>query len=138
MLDPYFSASKIQWILDHVPDARRLAEQGDLLFGTVDTWLMWKMTQGAVHATDYTNASRTMLFNIDSKTWDQELLDLFNIPLSMMPVVKSSSELYGEAQIGGTACQSAASLAISKQHYLDKSALYRDRQKIPMAQVALC
>ncbi|MGF1908490.1 glycerol kinase GlpK [Vibrio kasasachensis] len=102
VLDPYFSASKIRWILDNVPKARVQAENGELLFGTIDTWLMWKMTQGQVHATDYTNASRTMLFNIDSKTWDHQLLSLFGIPISMMPEVKSSSTLYGHALIGGS------------------------------------
>ncbi len=101
VLDPYFSASKIQWILDNVPNARQQAEKGDLLFGTIDTWLMWKMTKGTVHATDYTNASRTMLFNINTKQWDDELLDLFDIPKSMMPKVKLSSTLYGNAHIGG-------------------------------------
>jgi len=102
VLDPYFSASKVRWILDNVPKARVQAENGELLFGTIDTWLMWKMTQGEVHATDYTNASRTMLFNIDSKTWDLQLLSLFGIPISLMPEVKSSSTLYGHALIGGS------------------------------------
>ncbi|WP_162064085.1 glycerol kinase GlpK [Vibrio taketomensis] len=101
VLDPYFSASKIQWILDNVPNARTLAEKGELLFGTIDTWLMWKMTQGAVHATDFTNASRTMLFNINDKQWDSELLELFNIPRSMMPEVKTSAGYFGDAILGG-------------------------------------
>lgn len=101
VLDPYFSASKIKWILDNVPGARRDAEQGKLLFGTVDTWLVWKMTQGRVHATDYTNASRTMLFNINQLCWDQTLLDLFTIPAAMMPQVKASSAIYGQTNIGG-------------------------------------
>lgn len=101
VLDPYFSASKIKWILDNVPGARRDAEQGKLLFGTVDTWLVWKMTQGRVHVTDYTNASRTMLFNINQLCWDQTLLDLFTIPAAMMPQVKASSAIYGQTNIGG-------------------------------------
>ncbi len=93
--DPYFSATKIEWILDHVDGARAAAEDGRLIFGTVDTWLIYKLTGGKVHATDYTNASRTMLFNIHTLKWDEELLAKFNIPLSMMPEVKNSSEIYG-------------------------------------------
>lgn len=94
--DAYFSATKIAWILDNVPNARKRAIEGKLLFGTVDTWLIYKLTKGKVHATDYTNASRTMLFNIHTLEWDDELTDLFNIPKSMLPEVKSSSELYGK------------------------------------------
>ena len=93
--DPYFSATKIEWILNNVPGARKRAEAGELLFGTVDTWLIYKLTGGRVHATDYTNASRTMLFNINTLKWDEELLKLFNIPASMLPEVKNSSEIYG-------------------------------------------
>lgn len=93
--DAYFSASKIQWILDHVPNARKQAEMGKLLFGTVDTWLIWNLTQGKVHVTDYTNASRTMLFDIEHLKWDDELLDYFDIPKAMMPDVKPSSYVYG-------------------------------------------
>ena len=96
LIDSYFSASKIAWILDHVSGARALAEAGQLAFGTVDSWLVWKLTQGRIHATDVSNASRTMLFNIHSGAWDQELLNLFRIPLSMMPSVRSCSEIYGE------------------------------------------
>ena len=99
--DAYFSASKIQWILDNVEGARERAEKGELLFGTVDTWLVWKLTGGKVHATDYTNASRTMIFNINTMDWDDELLALFNIPRSMLPKVKSSGEIYGYANVGG-------------------------------------
>ena len=93
--DAYFSASKIEWILDHVEGAREKAEAGKLLFGTVDTWLIWQLTKGNVHVTDYTNASRTMLFNIHTLTWDEELLSLFHIPKSMLPEVKPSSCIYG-------------------------------------------
>lgn len=93
--DAYFSATKIKWILDNVPGARKRAEMGKLAFGTVDSWLVWRLTRGLVHITDVTNASRTMLFNIHKLEWDQELLDYFGIPLSMMPDVKSSSEVYG-------------------------------------------
>ncbi|WP_100752905.1 glycerol kinase GlpK [Vibrio salilacus] len=101
VLDPYFSGTKVKWILDNVEGAREDAEAGKLLFGTVDTWLVWKMTQGRVHVTDYTNASRTMLFNINDLCWDQKMLDELGIPASMMPEVKCSSEIYGQTNIGG-------------------------------------
>jgi glycerol kinase len=96
LLDAYFSASKICWILENVLNARQLADAGRLAFGTVDTWLVWKLTGGRVHITDSSNASRTMLFNLHSGSWDQELLDLFGIPASMLPEVRPSSEVYGE------------------------------------------
>jgi glycerol kinase len=95
VIDAYFSGSKIKWILDHVEGARNLAANGDLCFGTIDTWLVWKLTNGKVHVTDATNASRTMLFNIHTLQWDQDLLDLLDIPASILPAVKSSSEIYG-------------------------------------------
>ncbi|MBQ9031631.1 MAG: glycerol kinase GlpK [Parasporobacterium sp.] len=94
--DAYFSASKIEWILDHVPGARKRAENGELRFGTVDSWLIWNLTEGRVHVTDYTNASRTMLFDIHNLCWDQEILDYFRIPASMLPEVRPSSCIYGE------------------------------------------
>lgn len=100
MIDPYFSGTKIKWILDNVKGAREQAIKGNLLFGTVDSWLVWKMTQGHVHVTDYTNASRTMLFNINTRQWDKALLNALEIPLSMMPKVHPSSKIYGEIQIG--------------------------------------
>jgi glycerol kinase len=96
LIDSYFSASKISWILDNVSGTRSHAEAGKLAFGTVDSWLLWKLTGGRVHVTDASNASRTMLFNIHAGAWDHELLDLFRIPISMMPAVQSSSEIYGE------------------------------------------
>ena len=102
--DAYFSASKIAWILDNVEGARERAERGELAFGTVDTWLIWNLTKGAVHVTDYTNASRTMLFDIHKLEWDQEILNYFKIPRSMLPDVKPSSYLYGytdPAVLGG-------------------------------------
>lgn len=99
--DAYFSASKIKWILDNVDGARERAERGELLFGTVDTWLIWKLTEGKCHVTDVTNASRTMLFNIDTMGWDDDLLALFDIPHCMLPQVKSSGEIFGYAHIGG-------------------------------------
>ncbi|MCR4598269.1 MAG: glycerol kinase GlpK [Acetatifactor sp.] len=102
--DAYFSASKIAWILDNVYGARERAEKGELLFGTVDTWLIWNLTKGAVHVTDYTNASRTMLFDIHKLCWDEKILDYFGIPKCMLPEVKPSSCVYGEtdpAVLGG-------------------------------------
>ena len=95
IIDAYFSGTKIRWILDNVPGAREKAEAGKLRFGTVDSWLVWQLTRGEVHVTDVSNASRTMLFNINSLEWDMELLELLDIPASMMPAVKSSSEIYG-------------------------------------------
>lgn len=96
VIDAYFSATKLKWILDNVPGARERAEKGELLFGTVETWLIWKLTKGKVHVTDYSNASRTMLFNICDLTWDQDILKELNIPACMLPEVRPSSCLYGE------------------------------------------
>ena len=96
IIDPYFSATKIRWILDHVPGAQEKAEQGKLLFGTIDSWLVWKLTDGQKHVTDYTNASRTMLFNIHTLKWDKDILKLLNIPEQMLPEVRSNSEVYGK------------------------------------------
>lgn len=96
VIDSYFSATKIKWILDNVEGAREKANAGELAFGTVDSWLIWKFTRGRVHVTDVTNASRTMLFNIRTQQWDEELLRIFDIPASMLPEVKQSSEVYGE------------------------------------------
>ena len=95
VIDAYFSATKIRWILDHVEGAQERAERGELLFGTIDTWLVWKLTNGATHVTDYTNAARTMLFNINDLQWDEEILEILNIPTTMLPEVKSNSEIYG-------------------------------------------
>ena len=117
--DAYFSGPKIKWILDNAPGARRRAERGELLFGTVDTWLIWKLTGGRVHVTDYSNASRTMLFNISTLDWDEELLRLMDIPRSMLPVPRPSSCVYGETDpaffggpipIAGTAGDQQAAL----------------------------
>ena len=119
IIDAYFSATKINWILENVPGARQKAQEGKLRFGTVDTWLVWMLTSGEVHVTDVSNASRTMLFNIHTLEWDKELLELFDIPESMMPEVKSSSEVYGytkgtilacEVPIGGMAGDQQAAL----------------------------
>ncbi len=104
VIDAYFSGTKIKWILDNVEGAREKAERGDLLFGTMDTWLIWNLTRGKVHVTDYTNASRTMIYNINTLEWDDELLEILNIPKSMLPEVRPSSEIYGttdERTFGG-------------------------------------
>ena len=119
LLDPYFSASKIAWILDNVEGARDRAEAGELCVGTIDTWLMWNLSGGRIHATDYSNASRTMLFNIHTLEWDDELLEIFNIPRSILPEVKPSSHVFGhsdakilgaEIPIGGVAGDQQAAL----------------------------
>lgn len=119
ILDPYFSASKIKWILDSVEGAREEAEKGNLLFGTVDSWLMWKLTNGVVHATDYSNASRTGIYNIKELKWDEELLKVYGIPKEMLPKVENSSHIYGktfkglfgsEIIIGGVAGDQQAAL----------------------------
>lgn len=96
VIDPYFSATKVRWILDNVDGAQERAEQGELLFGTIDTWIVWKLTNGASHVTDYSNAARTMLFNLQTLEWDDEILELLNIPKVMLPEVKSNSEIYGQ------------------------------------------
>ena len=95
LLDPYFAGTKVKWILDNVDGAREQADNGDLLFGTIDSWLVWKLSGGQAHITDYSNASRTLVYNIHELQWDKELLDILNIPESMLPEVKESSEVYG-------------------------------------------
>lgn len=95
LIDPYFSGTKVKWILDHVPGAREKAEKGELLFGTIDTWIIWKLSGGNVHVTDYSNASRTLMFNIHELSWDDELLKILTIPKSMLPKVEPSSKVYG-------------------------------------------
>ena len=119
VIDPYFSATKIRWLLENVPGARQKAEEGKLLFGTVETWLIWKLTGGSVHITDYSNASRTMLFNIVDLKWDEDILKELNIPACMLPEVRPSSEVYaktmpdlfgGEITIAGAAGDQQAAL----------------------------
>lgn len=123
LIDSYFSASKISWMLENVPGARKLAEAGKLAFGTVDTWLVYKLTQGRVHATDISNASRTMLFNIHARDWDEELLKVFDVPRSVLPQVRSSSEIYAEVSgIEGLNGISIAGIAGDQQ-----AALYGQR-----------
>jgi glycerol kinase len=98
IIDAYFSATKIRWILDNVREARKLAEDGQLAFGTIDSWLVWNLSKGKLHITDVSNASRTMLFNIHTLNWDEELLKIFNIPSAILPEVRSSSEIYGKTE----------------------------------------
>ena len=124
IIDAYFSATKVKWILDNVKGARNLAEKGELAFGTVDSWLVWNLTHGELHITDVSNASRTMLFNIHTLKWDKELLDIFDIPASMLPEVRSSSEIYGNtvgSLLQGFLLQELP--ATSRQLYSDRCAL---------------
>jgi glycerol kinase len=100
VIDAYFSGTKVRWLLDNVPGAREKADRGELAFGTMDSWLIWKLTKGQVHVTDETNGSRTMLFNIHTRDWDDELLSVLNVPRSVLPAAKSSSEVYGTASVG--------------------------------------
>ena len=115
VIDPYFSATKIRWILENVEGAREMADRGELLFGTVETYLIYKLTDGEVHITDYTNASRTMLFNIKEKKWDDELLEIFDIPKSMLPEIKNSSEVYGKSKSKYLGCEIPIAAAIGDQ-----------------------
>ena len=101
VIDPYFSGTKLKWLLDNVDGARAAAERGELAFGTVDSWLLWQLTGGRVHATDVSNASRTLLFNIHTQQWDEELLTLLDIPRSLLPSVHPSSHAFGVAEVDG-------------------------------------
>jgi len=112
IIDAYFSATKIKWILDTVPEARQLADEGNLLFGTVDTWLIWNLTAGRVHVTDYSNASRTMLFDVDKLCWDQYLCEKLGIPMSILPRVAPSSEVYGAVAQGIPGIEALAGIPI--------------------------
>ncbi|NBT15467.1 MAG: glycerol kinase [Chitinophagia bacterium] len=118
VVDAYFSGTKLKWILDHVEGARELAEKGELAFGTIDSWLLWKLTEGKVHATDVSNASRTMLFNLETLQWDEELLTLMNIPSSLLPKVCSNSEVYGFAHALGMPDVPVAGMAGDQQSAL--------------------
>ena len=118
VIDAYFSGTKIRWILDHVEGARELAAEGQLAFGTIDTWLLWKLTEGKVHATDVSNASRTMLFNLHTLEWDKELLDILGIPENILPTVKSNSEIFGYAQAIGMGDVPVAGMAGDQQSAL--------------------
>jgi glycerol kinase len=118
VVDAYFSGTKLKWILDHVEGARELAEKGELAFGTIDSWLLWKLTEGKVHATDVSNASRTMLYNLETLQWDEELLTLMNIPSSLLPKVCSNSEVYGFAHALGMPDVPVAGMAGDQQSAL--------------------
>ena len=115
VIDAYFSGTKVRWLLDNVPGVRERAERGELAFGTVDSWLIWKLTDGKVHVTDETNASRTMLFNIHTRDWDDELLNALHVPRSVLPAAKSSSEVYGESAAGTLAGIPIAGIAGDQQ-----------------------
>ena len=137
MPDAYFSATKIKWILDNVDGARARAERGELAFGTVDTYLLWQLSKGKIFATDYTNASRTMLFNIHTLKWDEELLRLFDIPASMLPEVHPSSHLYGctDARLFGSPIPVAEWSATSRLRFSVSFARKRATSKILTARV---
>lgn len=128
VLDAYFSGTKVKWLLDHVPGARERASQGELLFGTVDTWLIWNLTRGKLHVTDYSNASRTMLFNIDTLAWDEKILDELGIPACMLPTVQPSSHVYGEtdARIFAGSAVPIAGIAGDQQAALFGQACFAD------------
>lgn len=126
VLDPYFSGTKIKWLLDHVRGLKKRAQKGEILFGTIDTWLLWKMTGGKIHATDFTNASRTLLFNIRSHSWDPQLLKTFGIPSKILPQVKNSAAFYGktQARFGFPSAISVYALAGDQQAALYGQACY--------------
>ena len=137
IVDAYFSATKVRWILENVTGARAMAERGELAFGTIDTWLVWNLTGGRLHVTDVSNASRTMLFNIHTLEWDEELLRIFDIPAGMLPEVRSSSEIYGHTS-GHSSRRSRlqALQVISRQPSSARCALTREWSKIHTGQGA--
>jgi glycerol kinase len=126
-IDPYFSGTKIRWLLEHIPDGQRRAENGELIFGTIDSWLAWQLTGGNVHVTDYSNASRTMLFNINTLMWDEELLAALNVPEAMLPQILPSSQVYGETMEGlfGNSRLPIAGIAGDQQAALFGQACYQ-------------
>ena len=141
MIDAYFSATKIKWLLDNVEGARAKAERGDLLFGTIDTFLIWRLTGGAAHVTDYSNASRTMLFNINTLQWDDELLAALDIPAAMLPAVSMpSSELYGNttADLSARHRHRGRCQATSRPPHSGRPALHPAWPRTPTAQAASC
>lgn len=141
LIDAYFSGTKVKWILDNVEGAREKAENGELLFGTIDTWLVWKLSGGKAHITDYSNASRTLMFNIHDLQWDDELLDMLTVPKSMLPEVRQSSEIYGETidyHFFGQNVPIAGVGGDDKQHYLDKLVSVKVWRRTLTELVALC
>jgi len=137
VIDPYFSGTKIKWMLDNVKGLRSRAEKGEIAFGTIDSWLVWNLTGSRVHITDYSNASRTLLFNIHDLKWDQEILELLDIPPSLLPEVKPSSFIYGETDpemfFGTTAFRLPGSPAISRRPCSAKPAMAKAVPRTPMA-----
>ena len=140
VIDPYFSGTKIHWILENVPGARAQAENGELLFGTVETWLIWKLTGGKVHVTDYSNASRTMLFNINTLAWDEDILHKLNIPSSMLPQAMPSSALYGHTSATSSAHPFPLPVrpATSRQHSSARPVFSPAMPSAPTAPVRSC
>ena len=141
MVDPYFSGTKVKWILDNVEGARERAKRGELLFGTVDTWLVWKMTQGRVHVTDYTNASRTMMFNIHELDWDERMLEVLDIPRAMLPKVRPSSGCTARPTSAVKAARvflSPVSPVTSRQRCTASCAFNRAWRRTPTAPAASC
>ena len=136
--DAYFSATKLKWILDHVEGARARAERGELCFGTVDSWLVWKLTGGAAHVTDVTNASRTMLFDIHRLDWDDILLEALDIPRSMLPQVRSSSEIYGYTDIQGVRIPIAGMAGDQQAALFGRAASPPETPRTPTAPAASC
>ena len=136
VLDVYFSASKIKWILDNIEGTKKQAENNELLFGTIDTWLMWKLSNGKIYATDYTNVSRTMLFNIKTLSWDKKLCDYFGINMNMLPSVYPSSHIFGTIQNLVKKFLLLELLVTNKQLYLVKPVLIKVILKQLMEQVA--
>ena len=136
IIDAYFSATKVRWILENVSGARERAEKGELRFGTVDSWLVWNLTGGKTHVTDVTNAARTMLFNIHSLEWDKDLLELFGIPESMLPKVCSSSEVYADATIFDVPVPIGGIAGDQQLHFSARCARIREQSRTPMEPVA--
>lgn len=134
----FLEQKEVKWILDHVEGARARAEKGELLFGTIDTWLIWKLTGGKVHATDYSNASRTLMYNIRELKWDEKLLAHLTVPVCMLPEVKASSGIYGQTDPMILGASVAISWVTNKQHYLDKLVLNQGWRKIHMVLVVSC
>ena len=138
MPDAYFSATKIKWILDNVPGARERAEAGEILFGTVDTWLVWKLTGGRVHVTDRTNASRTMLYNIRTLDWDDTLLKALDIPRCILPRVTDSSEVYGTTDLCGVQIPVAGIAGDQQAALFGQSCFGKGRPRTPTAPAVFC
>ena len=140
VIDAYFSGTKLRWILENVPGARERAEKGELLFGTIDTWLIWKLSGGKIHVTDYSNASRTLLYNIKELKWDDEILAELNIPKCMLPEVRPSSAVYGETDeaLFGDPVKIAGAAGDSRRRFSDRPASRRAKPRTPTALDALC